>query len=104
MLSNCKNCGAPLNWNRAKCEYCSTQFQTLAQITNRLRNDYRAQISPNQAAQQMIAVNSSYKGRLANSMYYLNGQIVYNPEAFKPSGSMINALLGAAAAAAGFRW
>lgn len=25
--SNCKNCGAPLNWSLVKCEYCDTQFQ-----------------------------------------------------------------------------
>lgn len=25
--SNCKSCGAPLNWSLPRCEYCGVQFQ-----------------------------------------------------------------------------
>lgn len=25
-ITNCKNCGAPINWNAHKCDYCDTEY------------------------------------------------------------------------------
>ena len=26
-ITNCKNCGAPINWSRGICEYCGTHYK-----------------------------------------------------------------------------
>ena len=42
--TNCKNCGAPIGYGRASCEYCGTPLLTKADISGPLETQYREKI------------------------------------------------------------
>ena len=53
MVTNCKNCGAPLNGG--KCEYCETEYRNSENIT--LHNDIK-----------FVEHDAEFMGKLVRSM------------------------------------